>query len=130
MQCKRGMLVNSPAIDTNEIRDNAIIQCKQAWDWSELGADGKWKRKPDYAPPGNVVYDQDPGFVNAEKLDFRLKPDARLLRDLPNFKPIPLEKIGLYLDEYRKKLPTDEEIQRYSKTSTDRPLTYDIGDRK
>lgn len=33
--------------------------------------------------------------------DLSLKPDARLLKEMPNFKPIPFKKIGLYRDKYR-----------------------------
>lgn len=43
----------------------------------------------------NYVTLQDPGFVDAAKLDFRLKPDAPLLR-MPGFRPIPVDEIGLY----------------------------------
>jgi hypothetical protein len=45
----------------------------------------------------------DPGFVAPEKGDFRLKPDAPALK--MGFRPIPLEKIGLYKDEYRTQVP-------------------------
>ena len=48
------------------------------------------------------------------KMNFRLKQDAQVFKDLPNFKPIPMDKIGLYLDEYRQHLPTDKEINRFS----------------
>ena len=37
--------------------------------------------------------------------DFVLKPDARLLKEMPGFKPIPFAKIGLYKDEYRTTIP-------------------------
>jgi hypothetical protein len=42
----------------------------------------------------------DPGFVNAAKGDFRLKPDAEVFRRI-GFRPIPVEEIGLYQDDYR-----------------------------
>ncbi|MCX5684848.1 MAG: hypothetical protein NT049_14345 [Planctomycetota bacterium] len=48
---------------------------------------------------------EDPGFVNAAKMDFRLRPDSAVFKKLPGFKPIPMEKIGLYVDEYRPRLP-------------------------
>jgi hypothetical protein len=64
----------------------------------------------------NISYNGDPGFVNMAGYDFRLKPDSRIFSDLPGFKPIPFEKIGLYLDEFRKKLPTDKEIKRFETT--------------
>lgn len=37
----------------------------------------------------------DPGFVNMEKGDFRLKRDSAVFIANPGFKPIPVEKIGL-----------------------------------
>lgn len=42
------------------------------------------------------------------KGDFNLKPDSIILRKLPNFKPIPFDKIGLYKDEWRTSLPGGE----------------------
>ncbi|MBI5095570.1 MAG: right-handed parallel beta-helix repeat-containing protein [Candidatus Hydrogenedentes bacterium] len=45
----------------------------------------------------------DPGFVNADKLDFRLKPDSPALS--LGFKPIPVDKIGLQVDAFRTTLP-------------------------
>jgi len=51
-------------------------------------------------------------FVGMAKGDFRLKPDAQVFKDLPGFQPIPFDKIGLYVDEYRRKLPTDTEAGR------------------
>jgi hypothetical protein len=46
--------------------------------------------------------DQDPGFINPEKLDFRLKQDSPAWAI--GFKPIPFNNIGLYRDEYRTQL--------------------------
>ncbi len=45
----------------------------------------------------------DPGFVDADKLDFRLKEDSPVFK--LGFQRIPMEKIGLYKDEYRTRLP-------------------------
>lgn len=42
----------------------------------------------------NYITQKDPGFVNAGKLDFRLKEDADVYRDLPGFQRIPFEQIG------------------------------------
>jgi hypothetical protein len=44
----------------------------------------------------------DPGFVAGAKGDFRLKADAEVFRRIA-FRPIPVEEIGLYQDEYRAK---------------------------
>lgn len=129
MRCRVGGLVFAATADTNLIKDNIVVQCFKPWDWNEL-RDGKWKRVADYQPPGNGIYTENPGFVDPAKLDFRLKPDSQILKDFPNFQPIPQEKIGLYIDEYRKRLPTDEEIQRYSSKSQEKGLNQDILDRK
>ena len=64
----------------------------------------------------NISYMYDPGFVNMSGYDFRLKPDSKIFKDLPDFKPIPIDKIGLFRDEFRKKLPTDNEIKRFETT--------------
>jgi hypothetical protein len=55
----------------------------------------------------NAVYaSDDPGFVDAAKGDFRLKSDAEVFRRI-GFRPIPVEEIGLYRDEYRATWPLD-----------------------
>ena len=51
----------------------------------------------------------DPGFVDAAKGDFRLKPDAEVFRYI-GFRPIPVEEIGLYQDEYRATWPADVSV--------------------
>ena len=48
----------------------------------------------------------DPGFLDAAKGDFRLKSDAEVFGRI-GFRPIPVEQIGLYQDEYRATWPTD-----------------------
>jgi hypothetical protein len=45
----------------------------------------------------------DPRFVNPAKDDYRLRPDSPALK--MGFKPIPVEKIGLYKDELRASWP-------------------------
>ncbi len=50
----------------------------------------------------NLV-DQDPLFVDAARGDYRLRPDSPALA--LGFKPIPLERIGLYADPYRASVP-------------------------
>jgi len=60
----------------------------------------------------NLVVRDDPGFVNAVARDYRLKPDAPVLSEIPGFEPIPFDRVGLYLDAYRTVLPTESEFQR------------------
>ena len=47
--------------------------------------------------------DGDPGFVDAAKQNFQLRDDAAPLKS--GFQRIPVEKIGLYKDEFRNDLP-------------------------
>jgi hypothetical protein len=56
----------------------------------------------------NFILDSDPGFENIENGDFRLKPNSPALKR--GFKKIPIEKIGLFVDEYRKELPQKRDV--------------------
>ena len=75
-----------------------------------------------------MSYHGDPGFVNFAKKDFRLKPDAKVFKDLPGFQPIPFDKIGLFTDEYRQQLPTDKEAGRVDSGNSE-TLGVEIEDR-
>lgn len=60
----------------------------------------------------NAEYrDADPGFVDAARGDFRLRPDAPALARVP-FRPLPLEAIGLYPDPYRARWPVDDATEK------------------
>jgi len=54
---------------------------------------------------GNKILKGDPGFINLNKKDFRLKKSSIAYK--LGFKPIPFEKIGLYKDNYRKNIRDD-----------------------
>ncbi|NOZ23904.1 MAG: hypothetical protein GXP25_22735 [Planctomycetes bacterium] len=75
---------------------NLIVMCADV-------SSGNWQVRPEE----NWVTDRDPGFVNAAKGDFRLRPDAEVFAKLPGFQPIPSEKIGLYKDELRPNPPVE-----------------------
>jgi len=51
---------------------------------------GNWNTNAVY-----VATAEDPGFVNYAKRDFRLKRNAAVWKRMPEFKPLPLEKMGL-----------------------------------
>ena len=53
----------------------------------------------------NWVTDDDPGFVDEANGNFALRENAPIYEHIPGFKPIPFDKIGLYIDEYRSMLP-------------------------
>lgn len=44
----------------------------------------------------NVSVKNDPGLVDAAGLDFRFVEDSPIVKDMPQFKLIPVEKMGLY----------------------------------
>ena len=46
----------------------------------------------------NFITEEDPGFVDFEGRDYRIRPDAPLFEKIPDFRPIPFDKMG----------PTDE----------------------
>jgi len=96
----------------SKIGNNIAVNCKHPFSWGAV-VDGKAVRtNADFVTGKNVSYDGDPGFVNFAMKDFRLKPDAKVFKDLPGFQPIPFDKIGLFTDEYRQQLPTDKEAGR------------------
>jgi hypothetical protein len=43
----------------------------------------------------NYITQADPGFVNAAAMDFRLMEEAAVYKELPGFKPIPFEQMGV-----------------------------------
>ena len=75
---------------------------------------------------GNLVTNQDPGFVNLATGNLQLKSGSEVFTKIPGFQPIPFDKMGLYIDKYRKKLPTPSEAGRlpeqnpWKATDTDR----------
>jgi hypothetical protein len=54
----------------------------------------------------------DPGFVDPKRHDYALKPDSPVFQKVPGFEPIPFGRIGLVVDEFRKRLPVEAERQR------------------
>ncbi len=68
---------------------------------------GEWLNlqgvKKEWVTFQNNFIEGDPGFVDAENNNFQLKDDSPVFE--LGFQRIPIEKIGLQLDEYRKELP-------------------------
>jgi hypothetical protein len=56
----------------------------------------------------NWMTKEDPGFANMSKGDFRLANNSIAYKKIQGFKPLPFSKMGMYKDEYRKKLPAKE----------------------
>jgi hypothetical protein len=75
---------------------NLIVRCGDV-------CAGNWQ----VSPQENWITKDDPGFVDAARGNFQLKSDAEVFRRLPDFKPIAFDKMGLYADGLRLKLPVD-----------------------
>ncbi len=65
-----------------------------------------------YIAERNWVTREDPGFVDAECCNFALREDATVFRHIPDFEPIPFDRIGLYRDGLRPELPNDSPRSR------------------
>jgi hypothetical protein len=62
-----------------------------------------WHADPRLVAVQHNLTDEDPLFASRQTLDFRLRADSPAWE--LGFRPIPLEKIGPYLDQYRTALP-------------------------
>ncbi len=56
----------------------------------------------------NFWTEADPGFVDMKNENFSLKEDSEVFKKIPDFKPVPFDKMGLYVDEYRTHLTLPE----------------------
>jgi len=81
----------------NVVRNNVCLRGK--WLHVYKGAEALLQLQ------NNMVTRDDPGFVDEARMDFTLRPDAAVLTQIPEFRPIPFGKIGLYTDDYRPRLP-------------------------
>jgi hypothetical protein len=129
IDCRTGFEFVSKLPNKGRIENNVAIACETPMRWFEI-IDGAQVRTKPFPSGANAEYDENPGFKDIGTLDFKLKPDAQLLKDLPGFERIPVEKIGLFVDEYRKQLPDPRGNRRLEFTKGENPgLRYDILDR-
>ncbi len=82
----------------NLIAGNVAVDCDK---W--LNASGDTEKYLDRSTfRDNLILDgEDPGFVDREKSDFRLRDDSIVRKELSRFPAVPFDKIGLQDDEYR-----------------------------
>jgi hypothetical protein len=96
-----GLLHDEPGSPKgNLIRCNVVCRC------GPMELAGEVVRSGTIAD--NWTTDEDLGFQNARKMDFRLRDDSIVYKKLPKFQRIPFDKIGLCVDEYRKTLPANQ----------------------
>lgn len=84
-----GHLLDEPGI--NQVRRNLLYRCDTITQWGP--------EVFDLSDNAEYAAGEDPGFVDAESGDFRLRPDAPAL--VAGFFPLPVERMGLYADERR-----------------------------
>jgi parallel beta-helix repeat protein len=115
----------------SRVDNNVAVNCQTPFTWKIVSGTNIISTNAQIvASQKNVSYAKDPGFVNLAKHDFRLRPDSQIFKDLPDFQPIPFEKMGLFVDEFRKRLPTDQEAGRVGNDSSSESLGVEIQDRK
>lgn len=114
----------------SRIENNIAINCQTPFTWSLVQGTNIVRTNSTIVTGKNLAYTNDPGFVNFAKRDFRLRPDAQVFKDLPGFQAPPFEKMGLFRDEYRTRLPSDEEAGRTRKVTPNEALGVEIEDRK
>lgn len=129
VDCKVGFEFVTVMPHQGVIANNAAVACRSAFNWREV-KNGRTVPVKDYSTGPHKIYQNDPGFNNPAALDYGLRGDAAILKDMPAFKAIPFERIGLQIDEYRKTLPPDSETGRTGNAANGAGLGYDILDRK
>ena len=92
----------------NVIEDNVLVQCVNG-----VELYGARKNFEDVTVKDNLELSAEPGFVDAQEMDFKLKKDSnpQALEKLPWLNE-QFPKIGLFKDAFRKSLPTAEETGR------------------
>ena len=97
---------------SNLATTNAIVYIDRAF--SNKGCDEHDKQNNTFSPFGQVYRNStiDPGFANYSALNFALKENSPILEMLPNWQTIPFNEIGLQIDHYRTRIPSDAEVGR------------------
>jgi len=104
---------DNPGAPDNQITENLGVNCGKI-------ASGK----PSWGTiKNNWITKEDPGFANMAEGDFTLADDSIAYKKIPGFKPLPFSKMGMYKDEYRKKLPAKEGFAAKLDMSTAKPIT-------
>jgi len=91
------ILEGDPGVPSGSIVEKNVIYKADSIDLADI----VWERGT-VQDNLHIPADQDPGFTNVAKLNFNLKENAYIFDQLPGFRPIPFENIGLYDDVYRK----------------------------
>jgi Right handed beta helix region len=83
----------------DEVIGNVLINCTTPLELP------KAENAVGIAEKGNITSGSPADFVDADNFDFTVRPGSTLVAAIEGFPPIPFQKIGLQVDEYRKSIP-------------------------
>ncbi|MCU0795851.1 MAG: right-handed parallel beta-helix repeat-containing protein [Akkermansiaceae bacterium] len=129
MDCKVGFEFVTIPPHQGQIRDNIAVNCRTPFRWRQVKNNRTVDADP-YPTGPHAAFAKDPGFRNASEMDYRLNADSAVFREVPGFENIPVEKIGLFIDEFRTQLPDPASAGRVAPDPQDAGLGYDILDRR
>ena len=85
-------------VKSNKVVNNLIVSNERVVAINEDG-----DKSEEVTLKNNFITDQNPGFVDAENMNFQLKDNAIVYEKIPGFEKVTFDSIGLYSDPYRKK---------------------------
>ena len=91
----------------NRIEQNIFVACGNTRD-AHVGRNSQRYVKLD----DNLNVVAAPGLIDPRSLELRPAALATIVKKMPAFEPIAMEKVGLYVDSYRRVIPTAEETGR------------------
>lgn len=92
--------ITSPAYlsaypELKNFTDTVVLSRRANYTNNSLVYNGELSNGSSYVHNNAFVTDQNPGFADIADKDFRFKPSPEVLKNLPGFRPIPFEKIGI-----------------------------------
>ena len=91
----------------NRIEQNILVACPKTLD-ARVGSKSRAYVKLE----NNLELATDPGLIDPQTLELNQAAVEAVAKKLPGFEPIAMDKVGLYVDAYRRRLPTSEETDR------------------
>ena len=101
--------IPNPADSTNKVVNNVAVGHQRV-----NNNVGYWVSKPTMS--GNWLTTGDPGFVDMENRDLNLKADSEVFTRIPDFEPLPFDKMGMY-SEITNQKPAVTDLQISGKKS-------------
>jgi hypothetical protein len=104
------LLQEHPELPQRNVFENNIVWIQKG-EATVLHMKDKNKNNPQLVHiQNNYVTASNPGFINSDKGNYNLRPSSAALKMIPNFPKIDVSRTGLYIDSYRKVLPSADEL--------------------